>query len=315
MLTQIFEGIDASVQAILTLVLSLLVFFTILFHIWKLFKDSSFVRLMLTRTYSWWAIYIVYILFFCIYPPIGHAGLCLLSIFGFREIIKNSSFLETPPKLLWACYAVIVAQFIATAFLNDIASLVIIPFFGLILITVFCILFEDTETAIKSPPFLLWTMILTSSGFSHLSYLYSMGSFVNGIGAQGLLVYFLFLVQFNDVLQFIWGTMFGKRLISPVISPKKTWEGLIGAILTMIILANALRYLTPFTIWQSSVIGFLMPIFGFWGDLTISTLKRNLKVKDMGTVIPGHGGILDRVDSILISSLVYFYLVYFWLVK
>jgi phosphatidate cytidylyltransferase len=122
-------------------------------------------------------------------------------------------------------------------------------------------------------------------------------------------------VQFNDVLQFIWGTLFGKRLISPIISPKKTWERLIGAVLTTMILANALRYLTPFTMWQSLLIGLLMPIFGFWGDLTISTLKRNLKVKDMGTVIPGHGGVLDRIDSILISSLVYFYLVYFWLVK
>lgn len=308
------QGITPSVQAILILTLSLLLFFTVFFHIWKFIKDSSFVRLMLTRTYSWWAIFVIYILFFCIYPPIGHAGLCLLSILSFGEIIKNSSFLGTPKKLLWVCYAVIVLQFIATSLSRELSSLVIIPFLGMILITVYCVLFESIETTVKSPPFLVWTMILTSSGFAHLSYLYSFHS-ANGIDAQGLLVYFLFLTQFNDVLQFIWGTSFGRRLISPVISPKKTWEGLIGAVFTTMLISYGLKYLTPFTTMQSLIIGFLIPIFGFWGDLTISTLKRNLKVKDMGTVIPGHGGILDRVDSILISSLVYFYLVYFWILR
>jgi phosphatidate cytidylyltransferase len=116
------------------------------------------------------------------------------------------------------------------------------------------------------------------------------------------------------VLQFIWGTIFGKRFISPVISPKKTWEGLLGAIFTTMFIAYFLRFITPFNEWQSVLIGFILPLFGFWGDLTISSLKRHLKVKDLGTIIPGHGGILDRVDSILLSSLVYFYLIYFWFI-
>jgi phosphatidate cytidylyltransferase len=311
----LLQNVAPAVQTILTLVLGILVFFTVLFNIWKLVKDNSFVRLMLTRTYSWWAIFLTYILFFCIYPPVGHAGLCLLSLLCFREIIKHSSSLNTPKKLLWVCYAVIVAQFVATSGTQEVASLAIIPLLGMVLITIYCILFESIETTVKYPPFLVWTMILTSSGFAHLSYLYSFQSHSTSLEVQGLLVYFLFLTQFNDVLQFIWGTAFGRHYISPQISPKKTWEGLIGAVFTTMIISYGLRYITPFNEVQSLIVGFLIPIFGFWGDLTISTLKRSLKVKDMGTVIPGHGGILDRVDSVLISSLIYFYMVYFWIIK
>ena len=309
---QLLANVDPTVQSILGVVLCILAFFTIVFHIWKFKKDSSFVRLMLTRTYSWWIIFFVYILFFCIYVPLGHLGLCILALLGFREIIKNSSSLAVPGELLWVGYILIVLQFLATSLTHNMMSLMIIPFLGIIVVTVFCILYEDTETTVKAPPFIVWTMILTSSGFAHLSYLFSLPHAPGGTSTQGLLIYFIFLTQFNDVLQFIWGTVFGKRLISPVISPKKTWEGLLGAMATSMFIAQGLKFLTPFSTTQSLVIGFILPLFGFWGDLTISALKRNLKVKDMGDLIPGHGGVLDRVDSILLSSIVYFYLIYFW---
>jgi phosphatidate cytidylyltransferase len=314
MLIYLFPTIDPSVKSLLIVVIGLLLFFTILFNFWKLLKKSSFVNLMLTRTYSWWAIVIAYLLFFLIYPPLGHFGLFLLSAFGFREIIKNSSALGATKYLLGLCYFILALQFFATANVFHLSSLMIIPFLGTLLVTIFCILFEPVESGIKNPPFLVWTMVLTASGFAHLSFLYSL-ALKNAIpNAQGIFVYFLFLTQFNDVLQFIWGTIFGKRLISPVISPKKTWEGLIGAVFTTMTIAYFLRFITPLNGVQSLIIGLLLPIFGFWGDLTISMLKRNLKVKDMGTIIPGHGGILDRVDSIILSSFVYFYLIYFWFV-
>lgn len=311
----VFQSLDPSVKTILAIVLGILLFFTLLFNIWKFFKDSSFVRLMLTRTYSWWAIFILYILFFCVYPPIGHVGLFLISLFGFREIIKHSTFFTPSKVLLSLCYLIIAVQFLATSVESHLSTLMIIPFLGTIVVTVYCILFEPVEAGFKSPPFLVWTMVLTSSAFAHLNYLYTLGLNGEVANAPGILIYYLFLTQFNDVLQFIWGTVFGQRLISPVVSPKKTWEGLIGAVVTTMGLAHALRYLVPLTEIQSLIIGFLIPIFGFWGDLTISMLKRNLRVKDLGTIIPGHGGILDRVDSIVLSGFVYFYLIYFWIIK
>jgi phosphatidate cytidylyltransferase len=311
-----FSNIEPAVRTVLMVVLLILIFFTIIFHIWKFIKNDSFVRLMLTRTYSWWGIFFIYIVFFCVYRPIGHMGLCIVSLLGFNEIIKNSSFLNLSKKLIWICNLVIILQFIATSLLSSNISLAVIPFLGTILVTIFCILFESVETTVQAPPFLIWTLILTSSGFAHLNYLFSLESNPQTLnfGSHGLLVYFLFLTQFNDVLQFIWGTVFGKRFISPVISPKKTWEGLVGAIFTTMFIAYFLRFITPFNEWQSLLIGFILPLFGFWGDLTISSLKRHLKVKDLGTIIPGHGGVLDRVDSILLSSIVYFYLIYFWFI-
>jgi phosphatidate cytidylyltransferase len=114
------------------------------------------------------------------------------------------------------------------------------------------------------------------------------------------------------VLQFLWGSIFGRHQISPEISPKKTWEGFLGGLVTTVGLAYALRFLTPFNEQQSLIVGAVLAITGFTGDLVLSAFKRSLGLKDMGNVIPGHGGLLDRIDSVTLSSISYFYVIYYW---
>ncbi len=110
----------------------------------------------------------------------------------------------------------------------------------------------------------------------------------------------------------MWGATLGRHPIAPEASPKKTWEGFLGGAATTTILAWALREITPFSEIQSLLVGLGLGITGYLGDLNISAVKRNLNLKDMGHVIPGHGGILDRIDSLTFSSLLFFYVVAYW---
>src|SRR5699024_9385028 len=122
------------------------------------------------------------------------------------------------------------------------------------------------------------------------------------------------LTQCNDVAQFIWGKTFGKRKIVPKVSPNKTWAGLIGGINTTMALSLLLApLLTPMNLSSMLFSGFLIGLTGFIGDVNISSLKRDLDIKDTGQTIPGHGGILDRVDSLTYTAPLFFHFIrYFY---
>jgi phosphatidate cytidylyltransferase len=124
----------------------------------------------------------------------------------------------------------------------------------------------------------------------------------------GLVLFVVMLTQLNDVMQYIWGKTLGKHKITPTVSPKKTAEGLAGGVLTTTVLAVSLApVLTPLDLWQSIAVGLIIGMGGFLGDVTISALKRDLGVKDSGSLIPGHGGILDRVDSLTFTAPLFFH--------
>jgi phosphatidate cytidylyltransferase len=157
--------------------------------------------------------------------------------------------------------------------------------------------------------------MLTVFSISHMAYLLVLPLQGNPIaGGAGLLLYLVFLTQINDIAQFCWGKAFGHSKIVPKVSPNKTWAGFIGGIITTIVLAMAIaRYLTPFSLFHAGCIGLLIAVAGFIGDITISALKRDLGIKDSGTLLPGHGGILDRLDSLTYTAPLFFHFtVYFY---
>ncbi|MDN3719907.1 phosphatidate cytidylyltransferase [Roseibium salinum] len=102
--------------------------------------------------------------------------------------------------------------------------------------------------------------------------------------------------------------MFGRRKIIPGVSPNKTWEGFLGGVATTFVLAIVTAPLvTPFDLAHAAAAGLLIPVAGFIGDVTVSALKRDLGVKDTGSLIPGHGGILDRIDSLTYTAPLFFH--------
>lgn len=128
-------------------------------------------------------------------------------------------------------------------------------------------------------------------------------------GRNALLVVFLVLLtQASDVLQYIWGRLLGRHLIAPILSPSKTMEGLIGGIACATALGASLWSITPFTPLQTAGMAFLITSAGFLGGLLLSAIKRKRGIKDWGNIFEGHGGILDRIDSLILSAPLFFYI-------
>jgi phosphatidate cytidylyltransferase len=132
-------------------------------------------------------------------------------------------------------------------------------------------------------------------------------------GGNVLLIAFLLLVvQSSDVLQYVWGKLIGRRKIAPSLSPSKTIEGFVGGIVCATALGASLWWITPFSIPQAALIAFSLALLGFAGGLVMSAIKRDRGVKDWGYIIKGHGGVLDRLDSICFSAPIFFHIVRYW---
>jgi phosphatidate cytidylyltransferase len=129
-----------------------------------------------------------------------------------------------------------------------------------------------------------------------------------------LLLYLVIVDQMSDVLQFVWGKLIGRNKIAWRVSPNKTWEGFFGGMLSATGLGAALWWATPFTPLQSAGMSFTICILGFCGGLVMSAIKRDIGIKDFGRVIEGHGGILDRIDSLCFAAPIFFHLVRYYFV-
>lgn len=158
---------------------------------------------------------------------------------------------------------------------------------------------------------LQWGLVLCVYCISHVPALMSLD--IAGYEGRNLLliVFLVVVVQASDVLQYCWGTLLGRHRVAPKLSPSKTWEGLVGGVASATALGAALYWITPFTPWEAALVALAINLVGFGGGLAMSAIKRDRGVKDWGRLIDGHGGMLDRVDSIAFAAPVFFHLVRF----
>ncbi len=132
-------------------------------------------------------------------------------------------------------------------------------------------------------------------------------------GPAGMVFLLLFVTELNDVAQYVWGKLFGRHKIVPKVSPNKTWEGFLGGWATTAAVIWFLGpYLAPLHGWGLGWMAFGLPLAGFAGDVTMSAVKRDIGVKDTSALIPGHGGMLDRADSLTFTAPLYFHLLAFF---
>jgi len=148
-------------------------------------------------------------------------------------------------------------------------------------------------------------------GFIYVGWMFShVGFLANSTHAYGYLLFLLLAVESNDVAAFTSGKLLGRRKLREVISPNKTWGGAIGALAFSMALPWLLWFSFPHFGWLQLVLaGLIVGVGGQLGDLTLSVIKRDLGVKDMGSLIPGHGGLLDRVDSLIFTAPLFFHMV------
>ena len=303
---------NKEVAFIILLIIGLLIFATLLFFIWgKLKPEANLIELKL-RTKSWWTMAMVFILAIAINPIISYFAFGLLSFMALREISTISKNVRDVDRriMIW-CYIAIPIQFILAY--NGCFNLfvIFIPVVMFIFISFMLVIRGETTEIGRSMSVIPTQLMLTVFSLSHLAFLLSLPQIAGfNAGGRGLLLFVVFITEINDVFQFTWGKLLGRHAIIPKISPNKTWEGFIGGIITTTVLGYFLRFLTPFSVVESLVVSFVIACAGFVGDVVVSAVKRDIGLKDTGTLIPGHGGILDRIDSLAITSVVFFHIVY-----
>lgn len=191
--------------------------------------------------------------------------------------------------------------------------LIWIPVYMLLLMPMRLVLVGETSGFLRSAGTLHWGLMMTVFSISHVAYLLVLPGSVNpNGGGAALVLYLVFLTQANDVAQFLWGKSVGRRPVVPSVSPNKTWGGLLGGVGTTVVLGVVLaRWLTPMAMREAILATLIIGLGGFVGDVVISAVKRDLDIKDSGTMLPGHGGILDRIDSLTYTAPLFFHFTYY----
>ena len=300
------------VYSIIGVIIGILILATVIFYILgKLYPGEQTTELK-RRTRSWWIMATIFITATVVHPIISFIAFGLLSFVALRELASISTNMRVEDRgvIIWCYLAIPVQYYLAyIAWFN--LFIIFIPVLMFIWIP-FILVIRGYTTRISSSMSILPTQLMfTVFSISHLAYLLSLPELPNfNAGGRGLLLYVVFLTEMNDVFQFIWGKLFGRHKIIEKVSPNKTWEGFIGGLVSTIFMAYFLRFLTPFTAMESWFVGAIVGFAGFIGDIIVSAVKRDIGIKDTGSAIPGHGGILDRVDSLAITAPVFFYLVY-----
>ena len=188
---------------------------------------------------------------------------------------------------------------------------IVIPVYAFLLIPAMMAIAGDTASFLERAAKIQWGLMICVYCLSYAPALLTLD--IRGYGPDAKLLLFLVLVcQLNDVLQYVYGKLLGKHKIAPHVSPNKTWEGFIGGTLTATVIGAGLWWMTPFTPGIAALIAFMITLLGFLGGLVMSAIKRDRGVKDFGNLIQGHGGILDRMDSVIFAAPVFFHVVRFF---
>ena len=191
---------------------------------------------------------------------------------------------------------------------------IFIPVYGFLLLPIVGSLSGNTEQFLARTAKTQWMTMICIFCISHVPALLFLN--LDGFANENnmlLLIFMIATVQSSDVLQYIWGKLIGGPKIMPSLSPSKTISGTVGGILSATLVAMLMAPITPFTYWQAGLIGFIVCVMGFLGGLVMSAIKRDHGVKDWGKMINGHGGMLDRMDSVCFSAPIFFHIIrYFW---
>lgn len=305
-----FENND--ILIVVALIFGILIFASTLFFIVGKVKPNANVKELKDRTKSWWVMAIMFIGATIFSTKISYVAIAFLSFVAFRELYSMLGFRDSDRRaIFWAIFSIPIQYYLAYIGWYG-AYIIFIPVVMFLLLPLRLVLKGDTIGITKSMASLHWTLMLTVFGISHMAYLLSLPELEGfSSGGRGLLLFLVFLTEINDVMQFTWGKLLGRHKIIPKVSPNKTWEGFVGGLISTTIIGYFLGFLTPLTDYQVIFVSFMIAFSGFVGDIVMSSIKRDVGVKDTGETIPGHGGILDRIDSLAYSAPAFFHIVYY----
>jgi len=267
-----------------------------------------------SRIRAWWAMVALLGLAFAF----GKGGVIVL--FALASLAALREFITLTPTRRGDHMALAVAFFVALPLQYYLVWIdwyglysVFIPVYVFLLLATLAALRQDTKHFMARVAETQWGLMITVFALSHVPAL--LGLKLPGYDGRNLLLiaFLVLVVQSSDVLQYVCGKLLGRRPIAPELSPSKTVEGFLGGIASATVLGALLWWITPFSPWQAGAIALMINLMGFFGGLVMSAIKRDRGVKDWGWMIEGHGGVLDRLDSVTFAAPVFFHTIrYFW---
>lgn len=265
------------------------------------------------RIKAWW----VMVIFIGIAFLAGRVGVLIL--FGFcsfaalREFITLTHTRRADHWALAAAFFIVLPLQYALLWAEQYGIFsIFIPVYAFLLMPIISVLRGDTERFLDRIAEVQWALMICVFCASHVPALLTLD--IPGYeGRNVLLIAFLvIIVQLSDVLQYVWGKLFGRVKIAPKLSPSKTVEGFFGGVASATLIGAGLWWITPFTPLQAGLLALIITLMGFFGGLVMSAIKRDRGVKDWGNLIEGHGGLIDRLDSVVFSAPIFFHIVRYW---
>ncbi|MCB1488511.1 MAG: phosphatidate cytidylyltransferase [Bauldia sp.] len=269
---------------------------------------------LVARTQTWWWIVVPVTAALLLGATATAILFAVVSFLALREYLSIIPVRQVDRTAILLAYLTVPLQY---WFVHDDwygMFVIFIPVYAAAAIAFRLVLAGEVKGFIRSAGTLQWGLFLTVYNLSHVAFLMQLDMAAPlPAGGAGQLLFLLVVVQLNDVAQFVWGKLFGRHPIAPHVSPKKTVEGFAGGVVTSMAVAALLSpWLTPFGPVEAAVVGAGLAFLGFVGDVTVSAVKRDLGIKDAGAILPGHGGILDRLDSLVFAAPIFLHYVRYY---
>jgi phosphatidate cytidylyltransferase len=309
-------NLEPNVAYTLAAILAFLLLATVFILIKRKVRPGSGDGSLLARTLSWWVMVLL------LAGSLAGGRLTVLLFFAFVSFGALKEFLTLIPirhadrrVLFWAYIAIPLQYWLISTGVVTIFT-IFIPLYIFMVIPMRMISIGETKGFIRGAATIQWAVMACVYALSHVAAhmiipeLPSRTGITHAHSGPALVLFLLITAQMNDVAAFIWGKSIGGPKCIPSVSPNKTWAGLIGGVLTAAAIAAFIGpFLTPMSRVESLLAGLGIALVGFCGDATLSALKRDLGVKDAGSIIPGHGGVLDRVNSLMFAAPISFHLI------
>ena len=302
----ITHNVKITIVAVFVVLIVSMTLLNLLKHIWK--KD---VENYLIRARSFLFIVIFFTLGFTSNMYVAIGATMLISYLCLKEFLSLIPTRRTDRNVLLWAYLSIPLQFyfIYTHWVT--MFYLFIPLYMFLVMAIRMVIASNTVGFLKSLAVIHWGMMTTVYAIGYLGLILIIPIQYNPQGGgAGMLTFILLFTVLNDFMQMFFGKAFGKHKIIPKVSPNKTWEGFIGGVIaSTVISAFMAPFLTPLSLPQSVFMGIVLAIAGFFGDVTMSAVKRDFGVKDTSMLIPGHGGILDRLDSLIFTAPLFYHFI------
>ncbi|SOY46210.1 phosphatidate cytidylyltransferase [Cupriavidus taiwanensis] len=237
----------------------------------------------------------------------------LLSFFALREFVTITTTRRGDHRAIVAAFFVFLPLQYVLVYIGWYGMFsILIPVYAFLVLPILAALSSETTRFLERCAGVQWAVMVCVFCISHVPALLTLP--IPGFDGRNLLLiaFLVIVVQGSDVLQYVWGKLCGKRKIAPLLSPSKTVEGFVGGVASATALGAALWWITPFSPWQAGAIALVIALMGFLGGLVMSAIKRDRGIKDWGHMIQGHGGMLDRLDSVVFAAPVFFHVTRYW---